>query len=196
MINLGEEQSLGFKALMIVVARSVLTGLFFVFISILIIFLRTVLISGMNKAMVGNGLSNINVAGVSSGVLMLLSILFFCAGVIIFFLGSLTAYLKHLSFSYTLNQFDLIIKTGILSKKENAILYRQIRDINIERPLIYQVFGLSRIDIVTSEVDSRNEDGIAKIYLDHLDSDVAQEVMDIITKKVGVPVLETTNKEI
>ncbi len=196
MITLGEEQSLGFKALMIVVARSVLTGLFFVFISILIIFLRTVLISGMSKAVVGNGMSNTNIAGVSSGVLMLLSILFFCAGAIIFFIGSLTAYLKHASFSYTLNQFDLIIKSGILYKKENAILYRQIRDVNIERPLLYQIFGLSRIDIVTSEIDERNEEGIGKIFLDHLDSDVAKEVMDIITKKVGVPILETTNKQV
>lgn len=42
------------------------------------------------------------------------------------------------------------IKRGILSKAENAIPYRQIQNVDIERGLLFQMLGLSRLIILTA----------------------------------------------
>lgn len=45
---------------------------------------------------------------------------------------------------------SLKIKRGIFSKTENAIPYRQIQNVDIERDLVFQMLGLSRLIILTA----------------------------------------------
>ena len=42
------------------------------------------------------------------------------------------------------------IKRGVFSKTENAIPYRQIQNVDIERSLTFQMLGLSRLIILTA----------------------------------------------
>ena len=42
------------------------------------------------------------------------------------------------------------IKRGVLNKTENAIPYRQIQNVDIERDIVFQALGLSRLIILTA----------------------------------------------
>ena len=42
------------------------------------------------------------------------------------------------------------IKRGILSKTENAIPYRQMQNVDVERSFMFQMLGLSRLIILTA----------------------------------------------
>jgi uncharacterized membrane protein YdbT with pleckstrin-like domain len=64
-------------------------------------------------------------------------------------IGLVAATFQYLSFSYSLDEHSLKVKTGIIDIHEDAIPYRQVQDINIRRNLLYRLFGLSRLIILS-----------------------------------------------
>lgn len=79
----------------------------------------------------------------------------------IFFLSLIVAIIsskvKYRSYGYCLSEDALKIRQGIMSKVEMAIPYRQIQNVNIERSFSEQVFGLSRLIVLTAGEDDDNE---------------------------------------
>ncbi len=49
------------------------------------------------------------------------------------------------------------IKRGVMSKTENAIPYRQIQNVDIERSFTFQMLGLSRLIILTAGHEDEND---------------------------------------
>ncbi len=80
----------------------------------------------------------------------------------LFIAGSLVAlliaFIQYFSYRYTLGEHEMHIKRGILNTDEITIPYRHIVDIEIERPLIYQILGASILTIY-SRTDTNSGDG-------------------------------------
>jgi uncharacterized membrane protein YdbT with pleckstrin-like domain len=74
----------------------------------------------------------------------------FIAGALI---ALLLACIQYFSYRYTLGEHEMHIKRGILNTDEITIPYRHIVDIEIERPLIYQLLG-ARILTIYSRTDT------------------------------------------
>ena len=65
--------------------------------------------------------------------------------------GSLSlAWMNYASYLFLMAEDSLKIKRGIFNKTVNAIPYRQIQNVDIERGFLFQMLGLSRLVILTA----------------------------------------------
>ena len=67
------------------------------------------------------------------------------------------------------------IKRGILNKTENAIPYRQIQNVDIERNFTFQMLGLSRLIILTAGHEDEKSQG----------KDEAEGVISAVDQKIA-----------
>ena len=89
--------------------------------------------------------------GLKAGsVLLMLSIIFEAVAVF-------AAWLHYITYTYSLSDDALKIRKGILNKIEVSIPYRQIQNVTIERNLLFQVLGLSKLVILTAGDDESSK---------------------------------------
>jgi uncharacterized membrane protein YdbT with pleckstrin-like domain len=89
---------------------------------------------------------------------------------------------------------SLKIKRGILSKTENAIPYRQIQNVDIERSFMFQMLGLSRLIILTAGHEDENVKGTdeAEGVIPAVDQKIASWLQTELLKRADVQkVVET-----
>jgi uncharacterized membrane protein YdbT with pleckstrin-like domain len=101
-------------------------------------------------------------------------ILFLLVGVLSFTI----AWLTYINYVFLMAENSFKIKRGILSKTENAIPYRQIQNVDIERNLTFQILGLSRLIILTAG----HEDETPKKTSE---DDEAEGIIPAIDQKLG-----------
>ena len=124
-------QRLGRKAFSLIVSKHSRFSLILLVISILAVVFRT---------SVGAG----NVPFMDQVVLWSL-VLFFVFLAWAFFISWIT----YINYTFALEDDAFKIRRGVFSKKETAIPYRQIRDVNIERSFSQQLYGVSKLVILT-----------------------------------------------
>ena len=80
------------------------------------------------------------------------------------------------------------IKRGVLSKTENAIPYRQIQNVDIERSLMFQMLGLSRLIILTAghEDESIKGENESEGVIPAIDQKLAEWLQTELLKKADV----------
>ena len=66
------------------------------------------------------------------------------------------AWLTYINYVFLMADDSFKIKRGILNKAENAIPYRQIQNVDIERNFVFQMLGLSRLVILTAGHENEN----------------------------------------
>jgi uncharacterized membrane protein YdbT with pleckstrin-like domain len=93
----------------------------------------------------------------------------------LFAISLTVAWLTYKNYIFMLAEDSFKIKRGFLSKTENAIPYRQIQNVDIERSIIFQMFGLSRLVILTAG----HEDETLK------DHDEAEGIIPAIDQKLA-----------
>jgi uncharacterized membrane protein YdbT with pleckstrin-like domain len=120
------------------------TGLFLFFLSLA---LRIVGIGSLPAETEGATDTLLNFAVLGSFALLI-------AGAAVAFI---LAVIQYYSYRYTLGEHEMHIKRGILNTDEITIPYRHIIDIEIERPLIYQILGASILTIY-SRADTNSGD--------------------------------------
>jgi uncharacterized membrane protein YdbT with pleckstrin-like domain len=92
----------------------------------------------------------------------------------------LIAWLEYIGLSYVLDEHALKMRKGIINIHEMSLLYRQIHNVSISRPLLYRLFGMSKVVILTGHDDNdgpgddRNDsEGIIDI-IDKLEAETLQ----------------------
>ena len=63
---------------------------------------------------------------------------------------TLISWIEYSGFGYELGADAFRVKRGVFHKEEIAIPYRQIQNVDIERTLLYQMSGTSRLIILTA----------------------------------------------
>ena len=193
MIQINEEQHLGWKALIFFFLRRMLPVIIFVILIIIALPIRDGIVNNLNSSISNqlNYTDNINLVysifSIALLALLVLSIVFFILGLII-------CILEYKTYSFTFEEFDLRMKRGILNRKENSIPYRQIQDVDTEQPLLYLILGLSKVTITTAGHEEPNEHGKSEIILEPLDVDIAEEIRVKLEREIGVQVVESEDK--
>ena len=85
------------------------------------------------------------------------------------------SWLTYKNFVFCMAEDSFKIKKGIFNKTENAIPYRQIQNVDIERDLLFQMLGLSRLILLTAGHEDETIKG----------SDEAEGVIPAIDKKIA-----------
>ena len=141
------------------------------------------------------GSSGASIASTTHFTFIALQIIF---GLAFLFLlvGFLISYLEYRTYRFTLEEFDLKVERGILTKHEISISYRQIQDVNIERSLFYQLFGISKLVIMSAgrEDPGLHDEAQAEVILDPLDKNMAEEIREELQGRIGVQVVEPESK--
>lgn len=80
------------------------------------------------------------------------------------------------------------IKRGVLNKTENAIPYRQIQNVDIERSLFFQMLGLSRLIILTAGHEDEGVKGSdeAKGIIPAIDKKLAEQLQTELLRRAEV----------
>lgn len=101
------------------------------------------------------------------------------------------------NYTFTLEDYGIKMKKGIFYTKEISIPYRQIQNVNVNRSMIYQMFRISRLVIITAgEDDNKGAMGESTdSVFDPIDADIAEEIRSLLQKKIGVQIVEDTSHE-
>ena len=101
-----------------------------------------------------------------------------------FFIGWLT----YINYTFALEDDAFKIRRGIFSKKETAIPYRQIRDVNIERSFSQQLYGVSKLVILTVGEESLSSSVSESVIpvVDNIDKHLALASQAELLKRANV----------
>jgi uncharacterized membrane protein YdbT with pleckstrin-like domain len=110
-------------------------------------------------------------------------------------LSLVIALIEYYSVSISVEENSFHIKEGIIHLRELSISYRQIQNIDIARPLIYRLFGVSRVIIITAgnedndrEVE-KEHDKETEAIIDYLDKAKAEKLQHELLERSHVQVV-------
>ena len=85
------------------------------------------------------------------------------------------SWLSYINYKFCMAEDSFKIKRGIINKTEDAIPYRQIQDVDIERDFFFLILGLSKVIILTAgHEDEKNRE-----------DDESEGVIPAVDKKLG-----------
>ncbi len=104
------------------------------------------------------------------------------------------AWLSYSTFQFALGENALMLKSGIIAKKETAIPYRQIQDITVEQNIAHRILGMSRLVILTAGHDEDPKDkGDNEGILPALDTTMAEQLQAELLKRTSVQKVTETS---
>jgi uncharacterized membrane protein YdbT with pleckstrin-like domain len=114
-----------------------------------------------------------------------------CVGLFLvcFCVGFLIAWLKYLNYRYILDDTALEIQQGILFKETVSIPYRQIQNVDIKRSVLYRIFGLSSVFILTAgreDINSGDGSNDSEGIIPIIDKDHAESLREILLGRTHV----------
>jgi len=116
-------------------------------------------------------------------VLLGLAIAFVVFGLIVFGLGMLEY--KH--YKIIISDETIKIYRGVFSEEEIGLPFRRIKQVNIERSLTDEIFGISNINLtVLGGEDGDPMTKSDKIIISVIDKNIAEEIQNIILKESEV----------
>jgi uncharacterized membrane protein YdbT with pleckstrin-like domain len=111
-----------------------------------------------------------------------------------FIIAIISSRLVYKSRSFCLSEDAFKVRKGIFTKQEMAIPYRQIQNVEIERTLIQQLFGVSKLVIVTAGHDDEHTvQNESKGVLPTIDKELASVLQEELLKRADVQrIIQTT----
>ncbi len=71
----------------------------------------------------------------------------------------LSAYYQYIYHEFKLDEYALIIRSGVINHREISIPYRQIQNVDMNTSFIEKLFGVSELFVLTSASEDRGEEG-------------------------------------
>lgn len=112
----------------------------------------------------------------------------FIISLIIGAVSFVSAWLIYKNYLFLMAEDSFKIKRGVLNKTENAIPYRQIQNVDIERSLFFQMLGLSRLIILTAGHEDEGVKGSdeAKGIIPAIDKKLAEQLQTELLRRAEV----------
>jgi uncharacterized membrane protein YdbT with pleckstrin-like domain len=181
-----QKQRLGIRVFYYYLSKKILVGLVLFVVSLICLSLKdSVLIKVL---FMFPGATASNLMGSFINILFIVSFLFLIGGMVL-------AWIKYLSCTFTFGDVAFNIERGILSKKEIAIPYRQIQNVNIEQSFSHRLMGVSKLIIQTAGDDDNEKEGEASGVFDVIDSRIAEETRNILLQKANVQTFKEVKTE-
>ena len=174
MISPGQELQMGRKTSLLLLSKRTSLSFVLMFLALAI---------GMNKDLFGPKFASI----ISTGAFAVLLIAF-----VLFVFGFVISRLEYKNSTFTLEEFDVKIKKGVLNITEISLPYHHIRSVDITRTLAYRTFGVSKLTMITDSGDNSSSGGIkygdVNPVFDPIDTDLGEEVREFLQRKLGVQI--------
>lgn len=123
------------------------------------------------------------------------SLFFFGAFFLFLAFTAFVGWLAYINYRFCIDTDALKIKRGILNKEEVSIPYRQVQDVTIERDLLYQIIGVSRLVILTAgREDVKGEEGESEGILPALDKDLAEKIRDDLLRRANIEKVQSVGR--
>lgn len=145
----------------------------------------TVLGGSSNQTIVNRIASSISYFDMA---LFLISIIFGMLGIII-------ALLEYKNHTFQLDELSVNVKQGIINQLSTSLPYRQIRDIHVTRTALHQLFGTSRLTLITMGHEEVNNGKDVDEIFDPIDADVAENIREFLESKIGVQIIQQVNQQ-
>lgn len=190
MIPIGRPEHLGRKTFVIMLLQGALPGIILLFLVIALSFSSDKIEEQINTNLdtisgifpvIGNNLQNLGSTFIP--LIFFLAILLGCIGIII-------SALRYKFFIFTLEEFGIRLRKGVLRVIEISIPYRQMQNVDVTRPLFYRIFGLSRLVILSAGHEQAEEGDQTDTVFDPIDSEVADQIRILLGRRIGVQVIE------
>jgi uncharacterized membrane protein YdbT with pleckstrin-like domain len=120
-------------------------------------------------------------------IVQLIIIGLFLIFVIIGLLITALGLLEYKHYKIIISDETIKIYRGLFSEEEIGLPFRRLKQVDIERSLINQIFGVSNIRLtILGEDDDNPVSREKKLIIPYLDKNVAQEIQNIILKESEV----------
>ncbi len=138
-------QRLGTRTLILYIIKGFMPGLILLFFALLIIGLKSLILSSFSVNTGGINLQNINISQIILGVAGFAAVVSFP----IIALGIALNVARYFSFRYILEADDLRIHKGLIGRGEISIPYTKIEDINLDQSIFYRIIGVAKLFVIT-----------------------------------------------
>ena len=108
--------------------------------------------------------------------------------------GAINSWVKYISCTFILSEYALIIKHGLINKKEISIPYRQIQNVNIDQSAANRMMGVSKLIILTAGQESNPRAGESEGVFDVIDASVAKELQENLLRRTNVQQIEQSRQ--
>ena len=106
------------------------------------------------------------------------------------FLGTL---LQYIAFEFMLDEHAFKIRSGIINLNIDAIPYRQMQNIDIERDLLYRLLGVSKLVILTAGTEDPDVNDESEGVIPALDKHLAAAIQQELIKRANQERISVTN---
>ncbi len=194
MIPENQDRQLGYKAFILLALRRVGPGILFFLLGLLLSTFSDYIFAQALNMMSMSGTADVQSLATFKTTLMYLIAILYIIGVLGAPIGFLISLIEYHNYTYLIGEFDLVMKKGILHKRQTSLPYRQIQSVNIDRPFVYLLFGLSKLILLTAGTEEKDEHGLVEIVLEPMDKDEAEEIRNMLEREIGVQITEDVVK--
>ena len=121
------------------------------------------------------------------GLVALAVITFFILFFVSLIAVTIATWLTYTHHTFSLDDDAIRIRKGIFTKIETSLPYRQIQNVEVERRLLFQILGLSKLVIITAGHDNpRTERNEAEGILPAIDRYIAMALQDELVRRSDV----------
>jgi len=191
MIPLNQEQTLGEKAYLLLVSKKMMPGVILLLVAAILLSLKSIVQTLLYSVFAKGGQVSATTAATISSALVAVILGFLVVSLVVLLIGIVVARLQYRNTTYTFEEFNLCVRRGILRRTETSIPYRQIQDVDVDRSLVYQMMGLSRLTIITAGHEEVSEHERVEVVLEPLQKEVASDIREMLERKIGVQVVTT-----
>jgi len=185
MIPLNVEQHLGRRTWLLLLSKKITTS---------VVLLLSALILGSMKDFIGQAFSQGSQNHLISSIASFVALVLLFVAIIMFLVGYIIALISYRNYTFTLEEFGLKLRKGIFNIEEITVPYRQIQGVDVVQPIVYRLFGVSRLVLTTAGVEDKKEGADSNTVFDPIDSYLAEGVRVMLQRKVGVQIVEGEKK--
>jgi len=172
------KQKLGIKVFYYYLSKNILSGVFLLIASVIIVSFKKEIIVKLSSVLPTNIASSIT--GIFTNGLFIISLL-------VLLIGTFISWLKYKSYFFVIGENTFTIKRGIFNKKEVSIPYLQIQNIHIEQSFSERLMGICRLHILTAGNDNGNTAiNEAGVNFDIIDIKVANNLKEVVLQKTNI----------
>jgi len=113
-----------------------------------------------------------------------MAVLVFC-GLLVLVFGVISSLIKYYSTSYALEEFDLKMRHGIISRNEVSIPYEHIEDVNVDQGILFRLIGLGRL-VVLSAANAGHDEASTDELFGVIDYGLAVQLREELLKRSSI----------
>jgi uncharacterized membrane protein YdbT with pleckstrin-like domain len=189
MAEAAQQSHFGNHTLVLMMFRRALLAFVALVVSGAIAFIGPSLAYGIAGALALGGAPDQSTASHIASFISYADLILFLASIIFGMVGVIIALLEYRNHTFELDELSINIRKGLVDQFESSVPYHQIRDVSVMRTATHQLFGTSRLTLVTSNHED-DKKGNGDTVFDPIDADVAERIRSFLEQRIGIQIIQ------